>query len=128
MLAMWFSVAALSIFALLGWLFAWHNNKQLKALREQMQQLEKKLRSELAIVNSGAIGMGQRLIAAEKKINDLICAQDQHNSPESLPYTQAAKLIEQGADMRQLVDRCGLSEAEAQLMAMMQQSSGNGNH
>jgi len=88
--------------------------------------VEKTLRSELTSLSSGAIGVGQRIIAAEKKLGNLQSLQEsqQQMTPENKPYHQAESLIEQGADVNQLVEQCGLSEAEAQLMKMMKKAEG----
>ena len=123
MIAFWSAIVSLLILNLIGWLFAWYNRKQLKLLAARMQEMERSLRSELTMVNNGAIGVGQRVIAAEKRINELLTQQENTSSHavEDFPFTQAAALVEQGVDAAQLVERCGLSEAEAQLLAMMKQ-------
>ncbi len=121
MIVLWSAVAVLSLVALLGWLFAWYNRAQLAKLQQRLEQLEQQLQSELNTINSGVIGIGQRVISAEKRINQLSSRDQQPADEESLPYSQAASMLERGADVDQLAERCGLTEAEAQLIAMMKQ-------
>ena len=122
MTAEWYAIIVLLVLVLLGWAMAWYNRVQLAKLQLRYEQLEKSLRSELAAVNSGTIGIGQRVISAEKKLNELL-TRDSKPAPdtESLPYSQAASLLERGVDVEQLAERCGLTDAEAQLIAMLKQ-------
>mgnify|MGYP003574319660 CR=1 FL=1 len=122
MLALWSAIAVLAVIALLGWALAWYNRRQLAALQQRLEQLEKSLRSELAMANSAAIGIGQRVISAEKKINNLLKREEPQADDGSLPYSQPAALLEQGMDAQQLAERCGLTEAEAQLLAILKQN------
>jgi hypothetical protein len=128
-MAMWFAIASVLILTLFGWLFAWYNQRQLNKVKQQLVKLETTLRAELTSVNSGAIGIGQRIIVAEKKLGDLEAVQDnqQHSNPENRPYLEAAALVEQGADASQLMEQCGLSEAEANLITMMKQGQASNN-
>lgn len=84
------------------------------------QQLAK-LRQEQAAINSAAIGVGQRLISAEKKLNTTIEQRETQASTvtgsESL--LQAANCAQRGVTAQELVDRFGLSEAEAKLMSLV---------
>lgn len=126
MMTVWFAIVGLFILALFGWLFAWYTHQQLNKVKQQLLTVEKTLRSELTSLSSGAIGVGQRIIAAEKRLGNLQSLQEsqQQMTPENKPYQQAESLIAQGADVNQLVEQCGLSEAEAQLMTMMKKGEG----
>lgn len=126
MMTVWFAIVGLFILALFSWLFTWYTHQQLDKVKQQLLAVEKTLRSELASLSSGAIGVGQRIIAAEKKLGNLQSLQEsqQQMTPENKPYQQAESLIAQGADVNQLVEQCGLSEAEAQLMTMMKKGEG----
>jgi hypothetical protein len=84
------------------------------------------LEAEIAAVNGAAIGVGQRLIAVEKKLKLSIEHQQQKVDDSHVgiqPYDQATTLAEQGADIQQLVDQCGLPEAEASLLSLLQASA-----
>lgn len=84
------------------------------------------LEAEISAVNGAAIGVGQRLIAVEKKLKLSIEHQRQKMDDSHVdiqPYDQAKTLAEQGADIQQLVDQCGLPEAEASLLSLLQASA-----
>ena len=84
------------------------------------------LEAEISAVNGAAIGVGQRLIAVEKKLKLSIEHQQQKMDDSHVdiqPYDQATTLAEQGADIQQLVDQCGLPEAEASLLSLLQASA-----
>jgi len=39
------------------------------------------------------------------------------------PYSQASQLVNHGADIDELVETCGLTRGEAELLVMMQRAS-----
>jgi hypothetical protein len=81
---------------------------------------------DLAASNSGSVGMGQRLMAMEKRLqsgpqkSEKI---DYYNDEEFQPYSQAAQLFKMGIECDEVARRCGLSRAEASLLEMMQKNS-----
>lgn len=111
---------SLSLFALVVAL------KSLSRIREQAEQQERiyqRLTKELAVSNSGSVGMGQRLVAMEKKLQTAAKTQtkiDYYQDDEYQPYTQAAQMFKMGLDIDEVSRRCGLSRAEASLIHMMQ--------
>ncbi len=80
---------------------------QLESLRKQMMEL-----------HTGAIGMGQRLQSVEggmQLVNDRqqeLTLQD----PERRLYSRAAKMVELGADLDEVMNECELPQAEAELL------------
>lgn len=97
----------------------------LRASRDRVEQVRashRRLENELAVANSAAIGMGNRLIAMEKRV-----AQgggpsaSVHESAQNLPYTEANQLFRMGVDVDEVARRCGLSRAEASLLQAMQE-------
>ncbi len=98
----------------------------LSRIREQKAHTEKlfqKLAKEMALSSSGAVGMGQRLLAMEKNLQAAPKAQqkiDYYNDEDFQPYSQAAQLFKMGLDAEEVARRCGLSRAEASLIQMMQ--------
>ncbi|WP_323814789.1 DUF2802 domain-containing protein [Cellvibrio sp. NN19] len=102
----------------------------LKHVRRQADANEKliqKLMREVAASSNGAVGMGQRLLAMEKRLQASAAKQpekiDYYNDDEFQPYSQAAQMFKMGMDCDEVARRCGLSRAEASLLEMMQKSS-----
>jgi hypothetical protein len=91
--------------------------------KAQTEQLFQRLSKELTLANSGSVGMGQRLLSMEKRLqtnpqntNKI----DYYNDEDFQPYSQAAQLFKMGLDSEEVARRCGLSRAEASLIEMMQ--------
>lgn len=102
----------------------------LKHVRRQAEVHEKliqKLMREVAASSSGSVGMGQRLLAMEKRLQANAAKKpekiDYYNDEEFQPYSQAAQMFKMGMDCDEVARRCGLSRAEASLLEMMQKSS-----
>lgn len=98
----------------------------------QLQSSHRRLENELAVVNSAAIGMGNRLLSMEKaaqqeRSRDTGAGPDplstQSVSDQDLPYTQANQMFRMGMSVEQVSERCGLSRAEASLLEAMQTHS-----
>jgi hypothetical protein len=102
----------------------------LQRVRRQAGENEKliqKLMREIAASSSGSVGMGQRLLAMEKRLQSNATKPpekiDYYNDDEFQPYSQAAQMFKMGMDCDEVARRCGLSRAEASLLEMMQKSS-----
>ena len=98
-----------------------------RAQQEHTERLIQKLTRDLAVSNSGSVGMGQRLLAMEKRLQEEPKKADQkidyYNDDDFQPYSQAAQLFKMGLDAEEVARRCGLSRAEASLIQMMQMKS-----
>jgi hypothetical protein len=103
--------------------------KSLSRTREYSLQAEKlyqRLSKELAVSSSGSVGMGQRLLAMEKRLQSEPKPSqkiDYYNDEDFQPYSQAAQLFKMGLDSDEVARRCGLSRAEASLIQMMQMNT-----
>ena len=90
------------------------------------EKLMQKLMREVAASSSGSVGMGQRLLAMEKRLQSESKKTekiDYYNDDEFQPYSQASQMFKMGMDCEEVARRCGLSRAEASLLEMMQKSS-----
>ncbi|EKE75393.1 DUF2802 domain-containing protein [Gallaecimonas xiamenensis] len=69
-------------------------------------------------VHSGALGMGQRLLALAGDVERLQGTQDELKNvdPQSKLYSRAAKMVSLGADIDELMRECELPRAEAELL------------
>ena len=93
------------------------------AVKKQHAKELKKIQANLNVLSSGSIGMGQRMIALEQKLNSLRSTQEEmKQSNLDFSYTQAQKLIEQGADIQTVAANSGLSSSEIQLMQLVHHS------
>jgi hypothetical protein len=89
----------------------------------QHQALINVLRNEISAMTNSSIGMGRRLIEVEQKLNMTADKQLEleNRDPGVLAYNQAARLMEMGADVDDLVKNCGIGRPEAELMALLHQ-------
>ena len=67
--------------------------------------------------------LGQRILSIEDAVQNLIERQNkiENQEPQSASYTQAAKLLEMGANVDELKSTCGLGRAESEFMMTMHQ-------
>lgn len=92
------------------------SHKELRRVRGSHRRLE----NELAVANSAAIGMGHRLLAMEKRVNRGEADTPGEPAESDAPYTEAQQLFGMGESVETVVERCGLSHAEASLLQAMQ--------
>lgn len=89
-------------------------------LNSHQQVRIKALEQQLAVVVKGAVGVGQRILAVEKKLQSLDADRDDlQGASDGYAYTQAMRMFDQGADVEAVVSCCGLSSSEASLMALV---------
>lgn len=90
---------------------------QLKGSQKQVETVVK----ELALLSSGTVGMGQRMVKLQKKFDELSNKQgEQTESEAQFAYSQALRLLEQGVDESTIAANSGLSKSEIQLMQLVQ--------
>ena len=96
---------------------------RLRKQERKHQALINVLRNEIHAMTNSSIGMGRRLIEVEQKLNLTADKQVEleNRDPGMLAYNQAAKLMEMGADVDDLVKNCGIARPEAELMALLHQ-------
>lgn len=109
-------VASLACLVALAVVWTWFA-RQAVAAREQILQLEQKI----GVATSGAVGMGNRIVALERKLQALQEKQENTGGVDEFAYSQALQMFEQGADVATVASNCGFSASEAQLMALVQQ-------
>lgn len=104
---------------LLGWLML--ISLRLRGQRRQTQALINVIRAEIKAMTTGSIGMGKRLKSIEHRLNLTVEKQQEleNRDPTQLAYNQAARLMEMGADVDDLVKNCGIGRPEAELMALL---------
>lgn len=96
--------------------------------RRRIQQLETRFRERLETVgrelhatSSGSMGVGQRVIACERNLHELRAAVDEmrQNDPLRISYDEASRLVDLGADIDDLMNTCGISRPEAELVSAL---------
>jgi pilus assembly protein TadC len=77
------------------------------------------LRDDLAALGAAGVGVGQRLDAVEEKTRRAVERVEQWERTEPLrrSYKQAMQLIDSGANVHELVEECGVTRGEAELLA-----------
>ncbi|PCM45338.1 DUF2802 domain-containing protein [Marinobacter sp. ANT_B65] len=93
-------------------------NRQLKTLvKERCDTLGR----ELHATASGSMGVGQRLVACERQLHELRSTIDEmrQNDPLRISYDEASRLVDLGADIDDLMNTCGISRPEAELVSAL---------
>ncbi|HEY9199372.1 MAG TPA: DUF2802 domain-containing protein [Gammaproteobacteria bacterium] len=100
---------------------------QLITLRRLRRQLHtgadqtSRHRDDFAALCKASVGAGDHLVRLEQQVRRLTERQDQieMRSAGDRPYTQAIQMVQSGADVSELISRCGLTRGEAELIAML---------
>lgn len=76
------------------------------------------LSEEVQAMSKSAIGVGRKVIELEKYITVLESKIEemQKNDPAKVSYSEAARLVEMGAGIEDLMNACGISRPEAELV------------
>ncbi len=99
-------------------------SKRLNQMKQRHEESELNQRKQVQVLASGSIGMGRRLVAIEKKLNLAVEKQSEILSKEGgVSYNRAMELLEMGATVDDLVSKCGLIRAEAELISLLKQES-----
>ena len=80
-----------------------------------MEAMEK----SIAMQNSIAIGMGQRILSLEHSLKAASNARGEPVAAEDFSYTQAMQMFDRGLDAATVSASCGISRSEAQLMELI---------
>jgi biopolymer transport protein ExbD len=104
--------------------WAFRLSKSLKQVKRQHAEAELNQKKQVQVLASGSIGMGRRLVAIEKKLNLAVEKQSEILSKEGgVSYNRAMELLGMGATIDDLVSKCGLIRAEAELISLLKQES-----
>lgn len=79
------------------------------------------LRGALSAVFAEEFGQGQRQEQIEKRLRDLANRQESllMRDPETRPYAQAVRMVQKGAGIDAVMENCGLTRGEAELIAAL---------
>ena len=89
-----------------------------------MSDLVDNLSEEVQGMSKTAITVGKRVIELEKHIAVLEAKIEeiQKNDPAKVSYSEAARLVELGAGIEDLMNACGISRPEAELVRALTES------
>ena len=120
-------LSASAVISVIALLIAVLSLRHVRRQADANEKLIQKLMREVAASSSGSVGMEQRLLAMEKRLQASATKPaekiDYYNDDEFQSYSQAAQMFKMGMDCDEVARRCGLSRAEASLLEMMQKSS-----
>lgn len=101
-----------------GLLVAVSNMRSMKRFQRQQRVINRRLQEDNRALSKSAIGMGQKVLETERRLNDVLKKQFAilNSQPDHASYDQASRLIKMGASENDLVNSCGFSHAEAELL------------
>lgn len=90
-------------------------------LRQRVLQAEQ----QLGALCSASLGAGDHLVKLEYRVQRVVERQDalEMRAGNERPYAQASQLVIKGANIDELVETCGLTRGEAELLVMMQRGA-----
>lgn len=102
-------------------LYLWHRKKAKNFSVQHSQPESTGFTSDLAALNAGSIGLGERLLKIERNQKLLMQRLEQLelHANGNASYNQAINLVKQGINKQDLMATCELSEGEAGLLLMM---------
>jgi hypothetical protein len=94
---------------------------ELHITRDRLQRAEQ----ELSALCSASVGTGNHVVKLEQQVQRMVDRQDmlELRTSGDRPYQQASQMVNKGADISELVDSCGLTRGEAELLIMMQRGA-----
>ncbi len=99
-------------------LMAVMNNRALKKQMRMQRLRNRRLQEDMRALSKSAIGMGQKILASDRKLAQVLKKQTSiiNTQSEHPSYDQAGSLIAMGATEADLVNTCGFSHGEAELL------------
>lgn len=103
---------------------AWMNMRSQRRVRHLQKELEQ-TRSDIRALTTSSVGVGGRIKKLEQHQRRLAEKQEEFNLLDhysdqgSQPYDHAIHMARQGADVDEIVNMCGVSRNEAELIQMM---------
>ncbi|MGC8119376.1 DUF2802 domain-containing protein [Marinobacter sp. VGCF2001] len=97
------------------------HGRRIRALQATVKQRCDTLGRELHATTSGSLGVGQRLVACERQLHELknTLEEMRQNDPLRISYDEASRLVDLGADIDDLMNTCGISRPEAELVSAL---------
>lgn len=113
---------ALFLGALLTWIWT---RKRIESFQKLLSERSDsgQFVDELSALNAGSIGMGDRFLKLEQDLQSCARRIDELQSQihNNSPYAQAILMAQRGNSLKDIIELCGLSVNEAQLLIMLHQ-------
>ncbi len=95
--------------------------REIRQLRARLKERCDTLGRELHATASGSMGVGQRLVTCERQLHEIRSTLDEmrQNDPLRISYDEASRLVDLGADIDDLMNTCGISRPEAELVSAL---------
>lgn len=126
MTTFWLSaLSALSLLTAAGLALAWHRGRRrLRRVEEALQAALDGLHGDVRALCTTSSRAGDHLLDLERRTRRLMEQQEQleMKSPVTGSYRHAIALARRGADKEALVQTCGLSRGEAELVELLHRS------
>jgi hypothetical protein len=124
------SFSFIGLISVMSVIFSWISLRKITASKEAVEQELTEVLSELKAFKSSAMGIGKKVMNIERDLADTVEKQQdlEFSDPNSLPYNQASRLVQMGADVDDLMSSCGISKAEAELLMLVNRQPGAAAH
>jgi len=123
-IALWL-VSGCSVLALFMTVY---NSLVLVKQKRQHTLRNRRLQEDMRALSKSAVGMGQKVLQTERKLMDVLKKQTSilNTNVEHPSYDQAGRLIAMGATEKDLVNTCGFSHGEAELLLSLKKQGHGG--
>ncbi len=97
------------------------SRREVRQLKDQIKGRCDALGREIHATGSGSMGVGHRVVGCERQLHELRGLMDEmrQNDPLRVSYDEASRLVELGADIDDLMNTCGISRPEAELVSAL---------
>ncbi len=118
-------IACLAIVSLIALAMVWLTRRSMFRLESDLAAQIKEQQNELSAILDGTFGVGKQVQELAKDLRDIKERQQRLETSDQgeLPYNQAMRMVTTGADVDQLVESCGLSRSEAELVLLLHEKS-----
>jgi TolA-binding protein len=126
---MWIWLLGVALFSLLvavaALMQAKRSAREAQDNEQRLNQRIEVLEKELSAMMDGAFGVANQLQKVESNLKSTVHQQEQMQQRDmgNLPYNDAVHRVSKGADVDELVEHCGLSRSEAELVEMLHKKS-----
>lgn len=104
--------------SLLALVLSIKNGQALTKQKRLQVKINQRLQEDNRALSKSAVGMGQKVLETERRLNSLLKKQYAilNTKSEHPSYDQANRLIQMGASENDLVSSCGFSYGEAEVL------------